>query len=86
MAKYYVIQNKDGRFLKFRTGSNGKKHAWVKNLLSASHGTENNMKAGIEQMKHSPFYPDLRLYYLGESEIGWKALFRAWKKLEEDQT
>lgn len=85
MAKYYAIQNENGRFLKFRTGSNGQKHAWVKNLLAASFGTENNMKCGIEEMKHSPYYPNLRLFYLGEAVSGRIAKLRAAKKLEADQ-
>lgn len=79
MAKYYSVKNSEGRFLKFRTGNNGSKHAWVNNLRSASYGTEAQMQAAIEEMKNSPFYPDLQLHYLGEAASGWMAKMEAVK-------
>ena len=73
MTKYYTVINENGRYLKFRTGSNGKTHAWVKGIKAASFGTENQMLSAIEQMKKSPYYNNLKLHFLGEAISGWIA-------------
>ena len=74
MKTYYVIKNNENRYLKVRTGSNGTKRAWVKELKGASVFTKVQAESyKEEELKDSPFYDNLSIEPIGDAESAWMA-------------
>lgn len=71
MKKYFAIKNKNGRYLKVRTGSNGSGRAWVKTIKSATIFAEGQAKAAVEDLKNSPYYDGITIVSVGEAESAW---------------
>lgn len=73
MYKYFVIKNHEGRYLKVRTGSNGKTRAWVNDLKGASVFTQPQVESINEGLRTSPFADKLSIIEIGEGISGWMA-------------
>jgi hypothetical protein len=82
MNTYFAIKNADGRYMKIR--QNGKTRNWVKNLKSASVGTEAKIQACLDMIQRE--YRRLgretdadgcKLIKVGEADSAWQAKLEA---------
>lgn len=88
MNTYFVITRADGRYMKIR--QNGKTRNWMKNLKSASVGTEAQMQACLDVIQRE--YRRLgretdadgcKLVKIGEAPSGWMAKLAAVNEQEK---
>lgn len=68
---YYSIRNAEGRYLKVRTGSNGARRAWVKNIKGATVGTLAQMESLKDSLRQSPYYDGITIEKAGEAQSAW---------------
>lgn len=87
MNTYFAIKRAvDGRYMKSR--QNGKARNWVKDLKSATVGTEAQMQACLDAIRREylriGMNREIELVRVGESDSAWKAKLDAVSKQETE--